>query len=108
MATYKKLLKERKQEAKVPLDKANHAVKRMHMCCTYYRKKRHIVEKCWTLNPTMLPRNLKKVERKNGRNGKKDSINDVFQDDSHVVVDVQTKERPLKWIGKKWLEFLSN
>ncbi len=31
MATYRKLLKERKQEAKAPLDKASHAVNRMHM-----------------------------------------------------------------------------
>ena len=78
------------------------------MCCTYCHKQGHIAEMCWTLNPTMLPRNLKKVERENGRNGKKDSMNDVFQDNSHVDVDVQTKEGPLKWIGKKWLEFLSN
>jgi len=51
---------------------------------------------------------LKKVEREDGRNGKEDSMNDVFQDDSHVDADVHTKERPLKWVGKKWLEFLSN
>ena len=31
MATYKKLLKEKKQKAKGPLDKANHADKRMHV-----------------------------------------------------------------------------
>jgi len=55
MATYMKLLKERKQEAKGQLDKANHVVKRMHMCCTYYHKQGHIAEKCWTLNPTMFP-----------------------------------------------------
>ena len=56
----------------------------------------------------MLPQKLKKVEREYGRNGKEYCMNDVFQDDSHVDDDVQTKERPLKWIGKKWLEFLSN
>ena len=78
------------------------------MCCTYCHKQGHIAAKCWTLNPTMLPRNLKKVERENGRNGKKDSMIDVFQDDSHVDADVQTKEGPLEWIDKKWLEFLSN
>lgn len=55
-----------------------------------------------------LPWNLKKAERENGKNGKEVSINDVFQDDSNVAIDVQTKEGPLKWIGKKWLEFLSN
>ena len=108
MATYRRLLKERKQEAKGPLDKENHAVKKMHMCCTHCHKQGHIAEKCWTLNPTMLPRNLKKVERENGRNGKKYSIIDVSQDDSHVNDDVQTKVVPLKGIGEKWLEFLSN
>jgi len=60
------------------------------------------------LNPTMLPRNLKKVEREDGRNGKEDSMIDVFQNDSHVDADVQTMVAPLKWIGEKWLEFLSN
>ncbi len=78
MATYRKILKERRQEAKVPLNNANHAVKKMNMCCTYCHKRGHTAERCWTLNPTMLPRNLKKVERENGRNGKKDSMNDVF------------------------------
>ena len=48
------------------------------------------------------------MEKENGKNGKEVSIIDVFHDDSHVDVDVQTKERPLKWIGKKWLEFLAN
>ena len=38
MATYRKLLKERKKEAKGPLDKENHAIKRMYMCCTYCNK----------------------------------------------------------------------
>ena len=32
----------------------------------------------------------------------------MCQDDTHVDIDVQLKESPLKWIGKKWLEFLSN
>jgi len=55
MATYRKLLNERKQEAKGQLDKENHAIKRMHMCCTFYHKQGHITAKCWTLNPTMFP-----------------------------------------------------
>lgn len=80
-------MKERKQEANGPLDKANHAIKRMHMCCTYFHKQGHLAEKCWTLNPTMLPRNLKKMERENGKSGKEVSMNDVFQDDSHVDAD---------------------
>jgi len=83
-----KLLKEGKQEAKGPLDKENHVVKMMHTCFTYCHKQGHLAAKCWTLNPTMLPRNLKKVERENGRNGKEVSMDDVFQDDSHVDADV--------------------
>jgi len=88
MTINRKLLKGKKQEAKGPLDKENHVVKRMHMQCTYYHKQWHIDERCWTLNPTMLPQKLKKVEREDGRNGKEVSMNDVSQDDSHVHVDV--------------------
>ena len=88
MATYRKILKEKKQEAKGPLNKANHVIKRMHMCCTYCHKQGHLAAKCWTLNPTMLPQNLKKVEREDGRNGSEDSMNDVSQNDSHDDVDV--------------------
>jgi hypothetical protein len=108
MATYRKLLKERRQEAKVPLNNANHAVKKMNMCCTYCHKHGHTAERCWTLNSTMLPRKLKKLEKEYGKNGKEVSIIDMCQDDTHVDIDVQLKEAPLKWIGKKWLEFLSN
>ena len=78
------------------------------MQCTYCRKQGHLAKRCWTLNPAMLPQKLKKVEREDGRNGKEDSMTDVSQDDSHVDADVQTKERPLNWIVKKWLEFFSN
>ena len=53
----------------------------------------------------MLPLNLKKVEKENG---KEVPIIYVFEDDSHVDVNVQLKEAPFMWIGKKWLEFLSN
>ena len=38
MATYMKLLKKRRQEAKSPLEKENYAIKRMNMCCTYFHK----------------------------------------------------------------------
>ena len=108
MATYRKFLKEKKQKAKGPLDKANHVVKRMHMFCTYYHKQGHLVKRCWILYQAMLPQKLKKVEIEDGRNGKEDSMNDVSQNDSHVDADVKTKERPWNWIGKKWLEFFSN
>ena len=100
MATYKKILKEKNQRAKGPLDEANHAVKRMNMCCTYYHKQGNLAEIFWTLNPAMLPQKLKKVEREDGRNGSEDSMNDVSHNDSHDDVDVQTKVVPLKWIGK--------
>lgn len=58
------------------------------MCCTYCHKQGHIAAKFWILNPTMLPQNLKKVERENGKNGKEVSIIDVLQDDSNVDVNV--------------------
>ena len=56
----------------------------------------------------MLPQKLKKVEREDGINGNEVSMDDVLQNDSHVDANVQTKERPLNWIGKKWLELFSN
>jgi len=48
------------------------------------------------------------VEREDGRNGNEVSMNNVLQNDSHVDANVQTKERILNWIAKKWLEFFSN
>ena len=77
MATYRKQKKEKKQEAKGPLDKENHAVKRMHMQCTYCHEQGHLATKCSILNLAMLPPKLKKVEREDGRNGKEDSMIDV-------------------------------
>ena len=77
LATYKKLLKEMRQEAKVPMNNANHAVKKMNMCCTYCHKQGHTVERCWTLNPTMLPQKLKKWEEEYGKDGKEVSIIDM-------------------------------
>ena len=73
------------------MDKASHVDKRMHMQCTYCHNQGHLVVKCWTLNPAMLPQKLKKVEREDGRNGKEYSTNDVSQDDSHDDADVQTR-----------------
>jgi len=78
----------KKARSQGPLDKANYVVTKMNMFCIYFHKKGHVVEKCWTLNPTMLPRNLKKVEKEYGKNGKEVSIIDVFQGDSHVDVNV--------------------
>ena len=89
MATYRKILKEKKKRAKHPLYKANHVVKKMHMQCTYCHKQGHLAERCWTLNLVMRPQKLKeKVEREDGRNGKEDSMNVVSQDDPHVDADV--------------------
>ena len=56
----------------------------------------------------MLTQKLKKVEREDGRNGSEDYMNDVSQNDSHNDANVQTKVVPLKGIGEKLLEFLSN
>jgi len=49
---------------------------------------------------------LKKAERDFGKNGKEDSIIDAGQDDTHD--EVQLKEAPLNWLGKRWLYFLTN
>ena len=46
------------------------------------------------------------MEREIDKNGKEDSIIDVGQDDSHD--EVQLKEVPLKWFGKRWLDLLTN
>ena len=78
------------------------------MQCTYCHKQGHLATKCWTLNPTMLPQKLKKLEREDGKNGSEDSMNDVSQDDSYEDADVQTKVVPLKGIGKERLESLSD
>lgn len=88
MATYRKQKKEKEQVAKGPLDKENHAIKRMHMQCTCCYKQGHLAAMCWTPNPTMLPPKLKQVEREDGRNGSEYSMNDVSQNDSHVDADV--------------------
>ena len=56
----------------------------------------------------MLPRKLKKWEKEYGKNGKEVSNIDMCPNDTHVDIEVKLKEAPLKWIGKKWLEFLSN
>ena len=101
-------LNERRQEAKVPLNNENHVVKKMNMCCTYCHKHGCTAERCWALNQPMLPRKLKKLKKEYDKNGKEVSITYMCKDDTHDDIDVQLKEAPLKWIGKKWLEFLSN
>lgn len=45
------------------------------------------------------------MERDFGKNEKGDSIIDLGQDDSQD--DVQLKEVPWKWFGKRWFDFLS-
>ena len=72
--------------------------KKMQLFCTHFHKQGHLVDKCWNLYPTSHP-HLKKVERDLDKNGKDDSIIDVDQDDSHD--EVQLKEAPLKWFGKR-------
>ena len=76
------------------------------MQCTYCHKQGHLAAKCWTLNPTMLPPKLKKVEREDDKNGSEDSMNNVSQNDSHDDVDVQARVVPLKGIGKEQVRVL--
>ena len=79
----------------------------MQLFYIHFHKQGHLVDKCWNLYPKSHPRHLKKVEKENGNNGKSDSIIYVSQDDSHDD-DVQLKQVPLKWLYKRWLDFLSN
>ena len=104
---HRKLLKQRRQKSKVPLDNANHVEKKMQLFFTHFHKQGHLANKCWTLYPTSHPQHLKKVERDIDKNEKEDSIIDEGQDDSHDD-EVQLKEAPLKWFGKGWLDFLTN
>ena len=103
IAMHRKLLKQRRKEAKY---KENHVEKKMQLFFTHCYKQGHIVDKCYNLYPKSHPRHVKKLERHLEKNGKEDSIINVGQDDSHD--DVQLKEAPLKWFGKRWLYFLTN
>lgn len=106
IAIHRKLSKQKRQKAKGPLDNGNHAEKNMQLFCNHCYKQGHLVDKRWNLHPTSHPRHLKKVERDFEKNGKDDSIIDVAQDDTHD--EVWLKEAPLKWFGKRWLDFLTN
>ena len=46
------------------------------------------------------------MDKKVDENETGDSIIDVSQDDSQEE-DVQQEKYPLKWFGKKWLDFLT-
>jgi len=101
-----KLSKQKRQKAKGPLDNGNHVANKMQLFFTHCHKHGHLVYKCYTLDPTSHPRHLKKVERDFGKHGKEDSVIDLGQYDTHD--EVQLKEMPLKWFGKRWLDFLTN
>ena len=55
ISMHKKILKQRRQEAKGPFDKENHVENKMQLFCTHFHKKGHFVDKCWTLYPTSHP-----------------------------------------------------
>ena len=94
MKAYMKKLRQRKLENKV------------HMTCTYCQKRGHVVSQRWTLHPTNHPKNMRQEDRKTGEIGTKDSIIDVRTDVSHEE-DFQQQKSPWKWLGKKWLDFLT-
>jgi hypothetical protein len=94
LANFRKLSKQRKHE------------RRMQKICTHCQKRGHLVDQCWTLNPTTHPQHKKQLDKEIDKNGRGDSIIDVSQDDSQED-DCQQKKSPLNWLGKKWLDFLS-
>ena len=80
--------------------------KKVHKFCTYFQKKGHDVSHCWTLHPTSHPKHMQQEDRKIGASGIADSIIDVKMEDSHEEV-LQQKKLPWRWLGKKWMDFLT-
>ena len=71
--------------------------------CKFCQKKGHHVSHCWTLHPTSRPKHMQLEDKNIGTSGSMDSIIDV--EDSHEELWLQQKS-PLKWLGKKWMNFL--
>jgi hypothetical protein len=71
------------------------------------KRAHHLLYSNRTLHPTTHPQHKKQMDKEIGKNGRGDSIIDVSQDDSQED-DFQQKKSPLSWLGKKWLDLLSN
>ena len=80
--------------------------KKVHKICTYCQKKGHDVSNYWNFHPTSRPKNMQQEDRKIGISGTIDSIIDVKMEDSHEEV-LQQKNSPWRWLGKKWMDFLT-
>ena len=80
--------------------------KKVHKICTFCQKKGHVVSHCWTLHPTFRPTHMQQDDKKIGKGGTTDSIIDVEREVSHKE-QLQQQKSPLKWLGKKWLDFLT-
>ena len=87
-------------------DEAKENLKKVHNICTFFQKRGHDVSHCWTLHPTSHPKHMQQKDRKIGTSGTMDSIIDVKMEDSHEEV-LQQQKSPWRWLGKKWMEFLT-
>ena len=79
--------------------------KKVHNICTYFQKRGH-VSHSWTLHPASRPKHMQQEDRKNGEGGTKDSIIDVRTNVSHEE-ELQQQKSPWKWLGKKWMDLLT-
>ena len=80
--------------------------KKVHDFCTFCQKRGRVVSHCWTLHPTSCPKHIQQEDRNIGEGGTKDSIIDVRTDVSHEA-DFQQQKSSWKWLGEKWLDFLT-
>ena len=80
--------------------------KKVHKICTFFQKKGHVVSHCWTLHPTRRPTHMQQEDEKLGKGESTDSIIDVEMEVSHEE-NLQQKKSPWKWLGEKWMDFLT-
>jgi len=80
--------------------------KKVHMICTFFQKKGHVVSHCWTLHPTRRPMHMQQEDKNFGKGGTSYSIIDVEREVSHEE-KLQQQKSPWKWLGEKWMDFLT-
>ena len=76
------------------------------MICTYCQKKGHVVSHYWTLHRTRRPMYMQQEDKNIGEGGTSDSIIDVEREVSHEE-KLQQQKSPWKWLGEKWMDFLT-
>ena len=80
--------------------------KKVYEFCTFCQKRGHVVSHCWTLHPTSHPKHMQQEDKKTSLGGTKDSIIDLIMEVSHEE-ELQHQKLPWKWLGKKWMGFLT-